>query len=70
LLIYRLLDGGLATCLEKTDEQGAVLAQQWMGYRGDGEPQRMNGPPRDRVGPIRVVDVPDEDSPQMYDNGT
>jgi hypothetical protein len=63
LLIYRLIDGGLATCLETTDEQGAIIKRQWMGYRGDGEPQRMDGPPPDRIGPIRVVDVPDEGDP-------
>jgi hypothetical protein len=63
LLIYRILDGGLATCLETTNDQGAVNKRHWMGYRGDNEPQRMHGPPRDRIGPIRVVHVPDEDSP-------
>jgi hypothetical protein len=63
LLIYRIFDGGLATCLETTNNQGAVIKRQWMGYRGDGEPQRMDGPPRHRIGPIRVVDLPDDDSP-------
>jgi hypothetical protein len=61
LLVYRLLDGGLATCLETTDEQGTIIKRRWMGYRGDGEPQRMDEPPSDRIGPIRIVDLSDED---------
>ena len=60
LLVYRILSGGLATCLETTDEYGAIIKQQWMGYRGDGEPQPFDEPPRDRIGPIRIVDVPDK----------
>jgi hypothetical protein len=59
LLVDRLLHGGLVTCLETTDKQGAVK-RQWMGYRGDGEPQRMDEPPSDRIGPIRIVDLSDE----------
>ncbi len=59
LLVYRLLDGGLATCLETTDEQGTVIKRQWIGYRSDGEPQHLEAPPSDRIGPIRVIDVPD-----------
>lgn len=58
LLVYQLLDGGLATCLETSDEHGVVTSRKWFGYRADGEPQSMEEP-KDRIGPIRVVDVPD-----------
>ena len=61
LLVYRLLDGGLATCLETTDQHGAVIQRQWMGYRSTGEPRRMDEAPSDRIGPIRGIDVPDSD---------
>jgi len=59
LLVYRLLDGGLASCLETSDEHGVVTGRKWFGYRGGGEPQSMEEP-KDRIGPIRVVDVPEE----------
>jgi hypothetical protein len=64
LLVYRLLRGGLATCLETTNAEGAVIRRQWIGYRGKGEPHQMNEPPPDRIGPIRVVDVPDNGTTQ------
>ncbi len=61
LLVYRLLDGGLATCLESTDKQGAVVRQQWMGYSGDNQPEHLDGPPANRIGPLRVIDISDDD---------
>ena len=60
LLVYRILDGGFATCLETTDKQGAVIKRQWMGYRGDETPRYLEEPPKDRIGPIRVIDLSEE----------
>jgi len=54
VLVYRLLDGSFAICLETTDQQGAVIKRRWMGYRGDEQPHYLNAPPKNRIGPIRV----------------